>query len=72
MRLELLRHESGCEIVLDAYNANPASMRASIEGFCERYKSEGKVLALGDMKELGSASRRFHFELGEWLGERSL
>lgn len=67
MRLEAFTHPSGAQVVLDAYNANPASMRASIEGFCEEYAPMPKVLALGDMKELGADSKRFHRELGEWL-----
>src|SRR5262249_46637891 len=67
MRLETKRHPSGCEIVLDAYNANPDSMRASISAFCEAYGGKRKILALGDMKELGGGSAGFHAELGEWL-----
>ncbi len=67
MRLEVLAHASGASIVLDAYNANPASMRAAIEGFCEEYSQKQKVLILGDMKELGLKSRGFHQELGAWL-----
>lgn len=67
MRLETRKHASGCEVVLDAYNANPASMKAAIGAFCETYAAKGKVLVLGDMKELGSGSVQFHRELGEWL-----
>jgi len=67
MRLELVRHPSGCEIVLDAYNANPASMRAALEGFCQEYANRNKIVALGDMKELGETSERYHRELGAWL-----
>ncbi len=67
MRLELMRHPSGCEIVLDAYNANPASMRAALEGFLQEYAQRRKVVALGDMKELGASSAQYHRELGQWL-----
>jgi UDP-N-acetylmuramoyl-tripeptide--D-alanyl-D-alanine ligase len=67
MRLEILSHPSGARIVLDAYNANPASMRAAIEGFCEEYPSSQKTLVLGDMKELGAGSHDFHRDLGRWL-----
>lgn len=67
MRLELVTHPSGCAIVLDAYNANPASMRAAIEAFCFEFASQRKVLILGDMKELGTGSAQFHRALGLWL-----
>ena len=67
LRQEPLPHPSGATLVLDAYNANPASMRASIEAFCDEFKSRPKTLILGDMKELGPASAQFHRELGEWL-----
>ncbi|MCX5794358.1 MAG: UDP-N-acetylmuramoyl-tripeptide--D-alanyl-D-alanine ligase [Elusimicrobia bacterium] len=66
-RMEPMRHASHCSVIFDAYNANPASMRAAIEAFCAEFCTEGKVLVLGDMKELGKESARFHRELGEWL-----
>ncbi|MBI4375083.1 MAG: UDP-N-acetylmuramoyl-tripeptide--D-alanyl-D-alanine ligase [Elusimicrobia bacterium] len=72
MRMELLRHPSGCEVVLDAYNANPASMKASIEAFCHEFAKSGKILVLGDMKELGATSRQFHQELGQWIAKLPL
>ena len=66
-RMEPMSHPSGCSVIFDAYNANPASMRASVEAFCEEFPAQGKVLVLGDMKELGADSEKFHAELGEWL-----
>lgn len=67
MRLERRRHPSGALIVLDAYNANPASMRAAVEAFCAQYPDRRRVAVLGDMKELGAHSARYHRELGCWL-----
>jgi len=72
LRQEPLAHASGASLVLDAYNANPASMRASIEAFCAEFKSRRLTLVLGDMKELGPESSRFHRELGEWLATLEL
>ncbi len=59
--------ESGeTRIFLDAYNANPDSMRAAIRFICE--VSETKpVLILGDMKELGGKEADYHSELGQWM-----
>ena len=72
LRQEPLAHASGATFVLDAYNANPASMRASIEAFVEEFKDRTKTLVLGDMKELGPGSPQFHRELGEWLATLEL
>jgi len=47
------------EIILDAYNANPSSMKAAIENFLLLDK-KNKALFLGDMFELGSESLAEH------------
>lgn len=57
-------------IIDDCYNANPASMRASIEtlaGFPGR-----RVAILGDMKELGSREHELHREVGRFAVEKKL
>ena len=46
-------------IILDAYNANPSSMRVAIENFSD-VKADEKMLILGDMLELGEESEREH------------
>jgi UDP-N-acetylmuramoyl-tripeptide--D-alanyl-D-alanine ligase len=48
-------------LVDDAYNANPESMRAAIEGFARR--PGRKIIALGEMKELGEGSAAMHANL---------
>lgn len=52
-------HRGSNTIIMDAYNANPGSMRAAIENFA-RMKGKNKVLVLGDMKELGEAGLAEH------------
>lgn len=48
-------------IILDAYNANPTSMRAAITNFS---KIQGdKILLLGAMKEMGADELKEHSEL---------
>jgi UDP-N-acetylmuramoyl-tripeptide--D-alanyl-D-alanine ligase len=49
-------------IVLDAYNANPTSMKAAIENFAV-IKTENKVLILGGMMELGEESQTEHQQI---------
>ncbi len=46
------------KIILDAYNANPTSMRNAIENFANF--SGSKYLILGDMYELGKATYKEH------------
>lgn len=46
-------------IILDAYNANPTSMRAAIENFA-KLQAKKKVLMLGGMMELGEESAAEH------------
>ena len=43
------------KIILDAYNANPASMKVAIENF-KHIHADNKVLVLGGMMELGEES----------------
>ncbi|MAM05298.1 MAG: UDP-N-acetylmuramoyl-tripeptide--D-alanyl-D-alanine ligase [Flavobacteriales bacterium] len=49
-------------IILDAYNANPSSMNAMIKSFAEQNK-ENKICILGDMLELGQASKEMHKQI---------
>ena len=49
------------KIILDAYNANPTSMRLAIDSF---FKLSGsKALILGDMLELGDYSNYEHLQI---------
>ncbi|MGM9760530.1 MAG: UDP-N-acetylmuramoyl-tripeptide--D-alanyl-D-alanine ligase [Parabacteroides sp.] len=50
------------ELVIDAYNANPSSMRVALENFAAM-KGSPKAVILGDMKELGLGSRQLHAEV---------
>ena len=47
------------KIILDAYNANPTSMKAAIENFA-KMEGDKKVLLLGGMMELGDESLAEH------------
>lgn len=55
-------------IIDDAYNANPASMKASLSAFLAQDSGGLKrYLLIGGMKELGTEEKRYHQELGDWL-----
>jgi UDP-N-acetylmuramoyl-tripeptide--D-alanyl-D-alanine ligase len=51
---------------MDAYNANPTSMQASIKSFISN-ASENSYLILGDMLELGTYSKQEHIAILELL-----
>ena len=60
-RSQLVYKDSN-EIILDAYNANPSSMKVAIENFLQ-LKHQNKVIVLGDMFELGTESTKEHKEI---------
>ena len=62
-RMEV-QEAGGITFVNDAYNANPASMRAALAEFAVLYPSMRRVLVLGDMLELGEFAERSHEALG--------
>ena len=49
-------------LILDAYNANPSSMKAMLLSFSEQ-KYSNKLCILGDMLELGKDSEKEHQEI---------
>ena len=50
------------KIILDAYNANPSSMKLAIENF-SKLQADNKVLMLGGMAELGEESVNEHIAI---------
>ncbi len=56
----LITEREGVAWVNDAYNANPESMRASIEWLAEFAQEEKLLLVLGDMRELGETTQSSH------------
>lgn len=59
------------KLVVDAYNANPTSMRAAVLNFAQM-NVENKVLILGDMLELGEQTAKEHQHIIDLLVEKGL
>jgi UDP-N-acetylmuramoyl-tripeptide--D-alanyl-D-alanine ligase len=57
----------GIQIINDAYNANPLSMRAALRAFDDTPVPGAKWLVLGDMRELGVHAESEHIALGEFV-----
>ena len=52
------------KIILDAYNANPTSVKAALENF-HLLNEENKIVILGDMFELGKDSKTEHQSISD-------
>jgi UDP-N-acetylmuramoyl-tripeptide--D-alanyl-D-alanine ligase len=66
-RMEIRRLGNGAFLILDAYNANPASMREGLKTLRDLRGDGGATVILGDMLELGAKAGQLHEEVGELL-----
>lgn len=67
MRMEFHRFR-GITVIKDAYNANPASMKAALQELGRVAKGR-KIAVLGDMLELGAFEEAAHREIGAMLSQ---
>ena len=58
-------------ILLDAYNANPTSMKAALDSF-SNIKDDNKIAILGDMFELGQDAKKEHLYITKYLLELNI
>ncbi len=58
-------------IILDAYNANPSSMRAALENF-NQLDAQDKIVVLGDMFELGADATSEHQNIVDYTEQLHL
>lgn len=63
-RQQVLRTASGVTLVDDSYNANPDSMKASLQTFAAMRVEGSRIAVLGDMGELGSYAEEGHAQVG--------
>ena len=66
MRSQLVELGHGRQLILDAYNANPTSMRAALESF-NLHTAPHRSLVLGAMGELGAESAAEHLAVLRYL-----
>jgi UDP-N-acetylmuramoyl-tripeptide--D-alanyl-D-alanine ligase len=60
-----VRH--GIKLIIDCYNANPASMTAAVQ-LLDQVRARGKKIAvLGDMLELGANATQMHEDVGAFV-----
>jgi UDP-N-acetylmuramoyl-tripeptide--D-alanyl-D-alanine ligase len=70
MRMETLKYK-GATILNDAYNANPRAVRESISTILKAPATR-RILALGDMLELGDLAPTAHRSLGQYIGRAGI
>ena len=68
-RSNIIRKNS-VTIIDDCYNANPTSLKASVDTLAKF--SGRRVAVIGDMKELGVNENALHFESGEYIYNKGI
>ena len=69
MRGELLRFSNGAALINDSYNSSPAALQAMTELLAATPNFRRRVLAAGEMRELGTSSAELHREAGQFAAK---
>ncbi len=72
MRGELLRFEDGFTVINDCYNSNPAALESMVELLAGTPGYRRRILAAGEMLELGPTSPALHRESGRYAAVRKI
>jgi UDP-N-acetylmuramoyl-tripeptide--D-alanyl-D-alanine ligase len=67
-RLEIKNHKS-FTLINDTYNANPDSMKSSLDILNRIESRKRKIAVLGDMFELGNESKSKHIDLARFINQ---
>ncbi|APX71216.1 UDP-N-acetylmuramoyl-tripeptide--D-alanyl-D-alanine ligase [Companilactobacillus allii] len=69
-RTEWLKAKNGADILSDVYNSNPTAAIEVLENLKNISTPGRKIVVLGDMLELGSASKQLHESLADHINTR--
>jgi UDP-N-acetylmuramoyl-tripeptide--D-alanyl-D-alanine ligase len=69
MRGELLRISNGVAVINDSYNSSPAALQAMTDLLAATPGFHRRILAAGEMRELGVTSRELHRDAGRWAAK---
>src|SRR5712675_222426 len=69
MRGELLRFSNRAALINDSYNSSPAALHAMTELLAATPNFRRRILAAGEMRELGKASPQLHREAGQFAAK---
>ncbi len=69
MRGELLQFSNGAALINDSYNSSPAALQAMMELLAATPNFRRRILAAGEMRELGTASPELHRQAGQFAAK---
>jgi UDP-N-acetylmuramoyl-tripeptide--D-alanyl-D-alanine ligase len=69
MRGELLRLANGAALINDSYNSSPAALHAMTSVLAATPDFRRRILAAGEMRELGTTSAQLHREAGSFAAK---
>jgi UDP-N-acetylmuramoyl-tripeptide--D-alanyl-D-alanine ligase len=69
MRGELIHFTNGFALINDSYNSSPAALQAMINLLAATPGYQRRILAAGEMRELGPSSAQLHREAGEYAAK---
>jgi len=69
MRGELLRFSDGAALINDSYNSSPAALQAMTSLLAATPGFNRRILAAGEMRELGATSVELHREAGQFAAK---
>jgi len=72
MRGEILRFSNGAALINDSYNSSPAALHAMIRVLAATPSFRRKILAAGEMRELGATSGELHRAAGKLAAEAKI
>src|ERR1700680_2203800 len=69
MRGELLRFPNGAALINDSYNSSPEALHAMIKVLAATADYRRRILAAGEMRELGQSSPQLHRDAGTFAAK---
>lgn len=72
MRGRVLRFKEGFALIDDSYNSNPRALMQMIDALAETPGFARRIVAAGEMLELGTGSKALHYECGSHAAARGI
>jgi UDP-N-acetylmuramoyl-tripeptide--D-alanyl-D-alanine ligase len=70
-RLSFFRSPTGTVVLDDSYNSNPEALLSTLKLFVKKAGDNNKIAVLGEMKELGKFTEKFHRDIGKVIAKQN-